>query len=105
MPPVRGDRHCRGVREPDTEEHIVESALITQPFILSPKEGKAIWHMGVLMHFKAVGEDTGGAFWLAEASAAMGAGPPMHIHAHEDELWYVLDGEVSFYVGDDVATV
>ncbi|GIH25842.1 cupin [Acrocarpospora phusangensis] len=80
-------------------------SIITQPFILSPKEGKAIWHMGVLMHFKAVGEDTGGAFWLAEATAAMGAGPPMHVHAHEDELWYVLDGEVSFYVGDDVATV
>ncbi|MEO3858460.1 quercetin 2,3-dioxygenase [Acrocarpospora sp. B8E8] len=79
--------------------------LTQQPFILSSGEGRAIWHLGALMNFKAVGEDTGGAFWLAEVSAAIGGGPPMHVHAHEDELWYVLDGEVSFFVGDQVTTV
>ncbi|WP_204043452.1 cupin domain-containing protein [Acrocarpospora phusangensis] len=57
------------------------------------------------MHFKAVGEGVGGRFWLAEVSAAKGSGPPMHVHSNEDELWYVLGGEVSFFIGDDVATV
>ena len=28
-------------------------------------------------------------------------GPPMHVHAHEDDAFYVLDGELTFVLGDD----
>jgi mannose-6-phosphate isomerase-like protein (cupin superfamily) len=26
--------------------------------------------------------------------------PPLHIHHHEDEAWYILNGKMPFYVGD-----
>ncbi|MFF4621808.1 cupin domain-containing protein [Nonomuraea jabiensis] len=30
-----------------------------------------------------------------------GHAPPMHVHEAEDEIWIVLDGEITFFVGDD----
>jgi mannose-6-phosphate isomerase-like protein (cupin superfamily) len=42
---------------------------------------------------------TGGALSVLEAS--IGAGPPLHVHDHEDECFYVLDGELSIRCGDD----
>jgi uncharacterized RmlC-like cupin family protein len=34
---------------------------------------------------------------------APGDGPPFHTQAGEDEAWYVLEGELRFRLGDDVA--
>jgi quercetin dioxygenase-like cupin family protein len=31
-----------------------------------------------------------------------GSGPPLHVHPHHAEGFYVLEGEVTFQVGDDV---
>jgi quercetin dioxygenase-like cupin family protein len=36
-----------------------------------------------------------------ELSAAPGVEPPMHVHRHEDEYYYLLDGEVTFHVGGE----
>lgn len=33
-------------------------------------------------------------------SAAPGVGPGLHQHAHEDETFYILEGEVTFAVGE-----
>lgn len=46
----------------------------------------------------ATGEETGGAYCLAEATVPPGGGPPPHIHSREEEMFYVLDGEISFTV-------
>nr|WP_237497903.1 cupin domain-containing protein [Streptomyces sp. SID8377] len=35
-----------------------------------------------------------------EFSDPIGQAPPHHVHENEEELWFVLDGEVSFFVGD-----
>ena len=32
---------------------------------------------------------------------SIGAGPPLHVHDHEDECFYVLDGELSVRCGGD----
>ena len=31
--------------------------------------------------------------------ALAGLGPPMHVHRHEDECFFVVDGELEVYVG------
>ncbi|WP_169405678.1 cupin domain-containing protein [Deinococcus apachensis] len=46
------------------------------------------------------GEDTGGAFALVEECVQAGLEPPPHLHTHEDETFYLLEGEVEFQVGD-----
>lgn len=43
-------------------------------------------------------EQTGGAFALFEEHAPVDT--PLHVHANEDELFYVLEGEHVFQVGD-----
>jgi quercetin dioxygenase-like cupin family protein len=55
---------------------------------------------GMLMHFLSTGDDTGGRFALIEARAVPGMEPPLHTHAHEDESFYLLEGQMEFTVGD-----
>lgn len=45
-------------------------------------------------------EDTGGAFALVEEFVRAGVEPPPHLHAREEEAFYVLEGEVDFRAGD-----
>jgi quercetin dioxygenase-like cupin family protein len=56
--------------------------------------------LGSLMSLKASGEQTGGAFGLIEQVLPPGFAPPLHIHHHEDEAFYLLEGEMSFTCGD-----
>jgi quercetin dioxygenase-like cupin family protein len=57
-------------------------------------EGKTLWVVGDTYTLKATRENTGGALALIEASVPAGSGPPPHVHANEDEAYYVLDGEL-----------
>ena len=60
----------------------------------------SVWYNGALMTFLATGEDTHGQFALIEAVARRGNVPPPHIHHREDEIFYVLEGEIVVSVGD-----
>jgi quercetin dioxygenase-like cupin family protein len=71
-------------------------------YSLGPDEGDARWVMGELDTVKATAAQTGGLFGLKESRAPRGSGPPLHVHEHEDEACYVLEGEVTFFVGQDV---
>ena len=55
---------------------------------------RSVWYNGSLMTFLATGEDSHGQFALIEAVARKGNVPPAHIHHREDEIFYVLEGEV-----------
>ena len=48
---------------------------------------------------KASKRSTGGALSVFETT--IGAGPPLHVHDHEDECFYVLDGELAIRCGGD----
>jgi mannose-6-phosphate isomerase-like protein (cupin superfamily) len=48
---------------------------------------------------RASAETTGGAFALFEESDPVDT--PLHVHENEDELFYVLEGEHVFQVGDE----
>ncbi len=47
---------------------------------------------------KASADTTGGAFTILEENEPVDT--PLHVHEHEDELFYVLEGEHVFQVGD-----
>ena len=48
-----------------------------------------------LLTFKALGEQTGGAYMTAEITTPPGGGPPLHRHEPQ-ELFYILEGEFAF---------
>lgn len=67
-----------------------------------PNEGEALWFTTDLYVAKLTGDDTNGAVTVFEVTAAPGAPPLPHMHRHEDETYYVLDGEFEFM--DDGST-
>jgi quercetin dioxygenase-like cupin family protein len=69
-------------------------------YLLGKDEGDAFWLLGMLETVKISGEDTDGAYGLLEVEARAGDGSPWHTHPDEDEWFYVLEGEFTFYVGD-----
>ena len=61
---------------------------------------QSVWYNGWLTTFLATGQDTQGQFALMEQVTRNNNVPPPHIHHREDEVFYVLEGEVTFFVGD-----
>jgi quercetin dioxygenase-like cupin family protein len=61
---------------------------------------RSVWYNGWLMTFLATGEETQGQFALIEAVGRRGNVPPPHIHHREDEIFYVLEGEIVVTVED-----
>jgi quercetin dioxygenase-like cupin family protein len=72
------------------------------PYHLATNEGPALWHLGGLAIFKATAETTSGRLWVQEQTGERGFATPVHRHTREDEAFYVLEGELSVYVGDEV---
>lgn len=63
-------------------------------------QGQRLWVTGDTLTFKATAAETGGSMTAIEVLAAPGGGPPPHVHANEDEAWYVLDGEFEILHGE-----
>lgn len=63
--------------------------------------GQRLWIVGDTITVKATAAQTGGSTTVLEILAVPGGGPPPHVHANEDEAWYVLDGEFEVLQGDE----
>ncbi|MDQ3587206.1 MAG: cupin domain-containing protein [Actinomycetota bacterium] len=50
---------------------------------------------------KVSGEQTEGRLLQVRSSDSRGAAPPLHIHHDADETWYVIDGRLTVFVGDE----
>ena len=72
--------------------------------LVRPGEGKMADIGGLGVHFKVWGESTGGGLTIVEHPMEAGRLVPPHVHHHEDELSYVLEGTFGVRVGDEVAT-
>jgi quercetin dioxygenase-like cupin family protein len=58
----------------------------------------ALWFLDTLTIIRASGEVTDGRLALVEQTAPSGHAPPPHKHQREDEWFYVLDGELTFWL-------
>jgi quercetin dioxygenase-like cupin family protein len=74
---------------------------MTRSVISSPDAQAAIWFLGALSRVRLSGEQTGGAFSLAENLNRRGHGSPVHVHDQEDETLFVLDGELRVFIGEE----
>lgn len=70
-------------------------------FHRSTGTGKSYWGPGDLYTFLVTGAETGGSYFAMEALVPAGGGPPFHIHRNENETFYVLEGECTFYLEDE----
>jgi quercetin dioxygenase-like cupin family protein len=73
--------------------------MATPPGLLTcATEERTIAVLGDVYRFLALGEDTAGQYAVFEAIILPGGGPPPHVHSREAEGFYILDGEMTFYV-------
>jgi mannose-6-phosphate isomerase-like protein (cupin superfamily) len=77
-------------------------AAASRTFAQEPGEGEAWWCLGMLATIKASSEQTGGKYFVVEILAPDGYGSVVHVHHREDEGFYILEGEMNFYVGDQM---
>jgi quercetin dioxygenase-like cupin family protein len=63
-------------------------------------EGEARWWFAALAQIKASAADTDGQLTIVEVTEPPGAQAPLHVHHREDEGFWILDGDVTFHVGD-----
>src|SRR5436309_1730641 len=73
---------------------------MTQAVIKTPGEGRTIAVVGDVYRFLATGEDTNGKYALFEAMVGPGGGPPPHVHSREEEGFFILEGEITFQIGE-----
>ena len=66
-----------------------------------PRSDRSLWYMGGFMTIHADSQDTNGQFALIEFSGSPGGEPPVHVHTNEDELFYVLEGKLKVYRGEE----
>ena len=52
----------------------------------------ALWGPGDTYTFLATSAETGGAYFVMEGLVPPDAGPPPHIHHHQDESYYMIEG-------------
>jgi len=73
---------------------------MTRAVLRDAGTGRTVAVVGDVYRFLATGEDTNGKYALWEALVPPGGGPPPHVHSREEEGFYVLEGEITFQVGD-----
>lgn len=63
-------------------------------------EGRKIWFGGDMFTYLMTGDESGGTLFTLISRVSPGNGAPPHLHLYEEEQFYVMDGEFTFWVGD-----
>ncbi len=78
-----------------------EEGVANRAFALGEGEGNARWWGGGLATIKATGRETGDLYSVVEVLEPQGARAPFHLHRKEDEAFYILEGEMTFLIGEE----
>ena len=75
-------------------------SLQMKPYMLDNEGGLFLKSLGTLVTIKATTEQTGGLFNLFEVSCPLNYTTPLHIHYTEDVAVYILQGKLTFFLGN-----
>jgi quercetin dioxygenase-like cupin family protein len=72
-------------------------------FVVPPGQGK-VWNMapGRSAALKMLSGETAGSVMMFEEVAPTSTDTPLHVHRDSDEIAYVLSGEITFKIGDEI---
>lgn len=71
---------------------------ITKAYIYQPHESELRWMGKTSTNFLATGALTGGDFALVEERSIRGISVPLHKHDKDVESFYILEGEITFFL-------
>jgi quercetin dioxygenase-like cupin family protein len=65
-------------------------------------EGDAVWAMGSLFEMKLRAAESGGELSIMLVTQPPGIATPLHVHSNESEVFFLLDGEMTYDAGGTV---
>ena len=84
----------------EVEHDMTPLTQLLEPFATRNGEGEALWWFDCLAEIKATSEQTGGLLSIIEITEPPDAVAPLHVHHRDDEGFWILEGDVTFEVGD-----
>lgn len=66
--------------------------------IQTAQRSAPLWFIDGLAHVRVSGEETDGRYAVLEILVSEGDMPPLHVHHEEDEVFHVLEGEVTLFL-------
>jgi quercetin dioxygenase-like cupin family protein len=79
---------------------------MTTPFILGPGEHRSPVSQQRPWSFRLTGDDSEGRISVGQGTLPpLTAGPPLHVHTNEDELFLVVEGVLTVQLGDTLHEV
>ena len=69
------------------------------------EENRAIWFVSMYGKVIVSADESEGRMSVLEVSGAQGQMPPLHVHRTDDEVFHVIDGELTVYVGAEAVRV
>ena len=71
-----------------------------KPILSAPNAGDQYGFPGTIFYHRTKSSETNGVFSVIELVTEPGQGVSLHVHQHEDELVYIIDGELEVTLGD-----
>jgi mannose-6-phosphate isomerase-like protein (cupin superfamily) len=79
---------------------MTQDTQVLEPMATRRGEGEARWWFACLAEIKVTADDTGGLLSIIEITEPPNAVAPLQVHHREDESFWILEGDVTFEVGD-----
>src|SRR3954454_15747001 len=78
---------------------------LSEPVLTAAGAGRTVTHGGNSAELKLAGDQSGGDWAVVEWRVRAGGRFPTHTPTPADETWYVLEGAITAYVGDETIEV
>lgn len=76
----------------------------SEPFVVTPEQSADFWSRDALWSVLVSGDRTRGDFTMIEQLMPARNGAPLHVHDRLHEYFYLIEGEISFQIGDRVVS-
>lgn len=81
------------------QQKITDDKFQQEPIVVPPDSGEKLNVAGSPIFHKIKSKDTNGVFSVMEIVTPPGKGVALHVHEREDELVYLLEGEIEVTLG------
>jgi len=79
---------------------IMLAATLHSKFLQAPQLENSVWYNGHTFSFLINADQSNSEFALIHCYFRKGGEPPAHFHRNESETFYILEGEISFHIGE-----
>jgi quercetin dioxygenase-like cupin family protein len=76
-------------------------SIVTKAYLFQPNESELRWMGKTSTNFLATGALTDDSFGLVEERSIRGISVPLHKHEADIESFYIIEGEISFFLNDE----